>query len=441
MKLRFCVTDYERGELDDPENCATTAELTVKFGEQVLTRHDDPRAKSVRKGIRVSTYPLAHWLASVYWRLCYEPQPDRPPTAAWRLAHELAAAGDGYQWPQATFVPDGEEMLVCSIASPTDGVRSANYLDSVRGRLPVGGFICEVQRFVNEVLERLDAVEMPGTDLAKIWDEVTKESGDPELARYRIIEARLGYDPDVVAEEIVRAFLREANVIGASALDEIAPLCGTERPVATLSELEGWAAQQNLRGRINFPALDVTLTKHCKASPWERGQELARAARNALRLNGGKIEDSTLAGWMGLTETQGFAPPPHKTRYRLSLGIRDGSAITYALTKPHRQARRFELARLLGDNAAANPTEAWLPLTNTSTARQRVQRAFAAELLCPIDALQEYLDGDYSDDGIDAAIEHFDVQERVIENQLVKHQVLPRSILGNRSEGFPYRIA
>jgi len=103
----------------------------------------------------------------------------------------------------------------------------------------------------------------------------------------------------------------------------------------------------------------------------------------------------------------------------------------------NRPGRRFELARFLGDYLSSRGSGAWLPATDAHTARQQYQRAFAAEFLCPIGPLADFLAGDLGPAAIDDAAEHFAVSERAVETQLANHRLLPAGILEDGS-AFPY---
>jgi len=75
---------------------------------------------------------------------------------------------------------------------------------------------------------------------------------------------------------------------------------------------------------------------------------------------------------------------------------------------------------------AAPAEDHWLPTTDTATARQKLQRAFAAEFLCPITTLQEYLNGDLSEEAIEDAGEHFEVSSVMVRSHLANNGLLPR---------------
>lgn len=58
--------------------------------------------------------------------------------------------------------------------------------------------------------------------------------------------------------------------------------------------------------------------------------------------------------------------------------------------------------------------------------RQKAQRSFAAELLCPFDAIMEMLRGDCSGENLSDIAERFQVSELTIRTQLVNHKILER---------------
>jgi Zn-dependent peptidase ImmA (M78 family) len=58
-----------------------------------------------------------------------------------------------------------------------------------------------------------------------------------------------------------------------------------------------------------------------------------------------------------------------------------------------------------------------------------VQRAFAAELLCPFEALEEKLAGDLSADAREDAARYFNVSERAVTTVLVNNHRLDRDYL------------
>ena len=63
------------------------------------------------------------------------------------------------------------------------------------------------------------------------------------------------------------------------------------------------------------------------------------------------------------------------------------------------------------------------------TARQKFQRAFAQEFLCPAKALKEFVGNDFGEDNLANAAHHFNVSTRLVETTLVNKGYLNRSSL------------
>lgn len=98
-----------------------------------------------------------------------------------------------------------------------------------------------------------------------------------------------------------------------------------------------------------------------------------------------------------------------------------GRRYRFDLRKKLDEARRFVLARAPGDlllsGTAADQSLAW---TDMATCRQQYQRAFAAELLCPIAAICEtaFDARDIDLDELDEQGYRFKVSEWVVWHQL-----------------------
>ncbi len=445
MSFRLGFDAFEQGVLDSPENVATTANLKISVANQVLTLHNDPLAKSVRSSIRVSLYPLANWLARSYWRLCFEtlPRSVNAPPLEWRLAHELSSAGDGFEWPKAIFVPEGDEVIIWNMATRDDSPRSAYYLNDIRAAVPLADFRREITHLMQVVLTRLESQSITRTPFQQLWPDLLEEIGNADLTRYRIAEARLGFDPDAVPEELVNDFLNQAGRVGPRSLDELAPVCARSDPAETLKVLEAWVVQLGVEGHpqrpsSKFPSQVISPQLH----PAQRGYALAGQIRQYFGISGAVINNRVLADCLGLSEQAAFGPPRQATPdQNISLALRrPNGCVRYGLRRKDPRARRFELARVLCDQIIADPNDQWFPVTPDSTVRQKIQRACAAELLCPVEDLTAMLNGDFSEEATEEAAFAFSVQPAVVQNQLENHRVVSYGRYSGNALG-PYDLA
>lgn len=442
MSMQFHI-EWEDAINDAPAVCRTSGALRIEANGHSLTRNEDDWSQSVRQSVRVSGYPLALWLASSWWRLRWEPLPlaDKA-TTSWRMAHEIAASGYGYLWPQLVLSCDGERMNYWSIASHADREQPIHYLANEHGSVSTAEFERAVDSFVQLVIERLDALHI-ANELKGLWAEVTGERADPAATQYRKLEAMLGFEPDEADAAVIERFVSLGERIGSTAIEEIAATCASANPAGRLDLIEAQAAQQGVDARYVAPGLDRPSGRRPAEQPWLRGRALAREVRGWMGLNGGMISDAVLAGLAEASSDALFDcyQPGGKPPLGLAVRHADGSA-KVLLRKRNKPGRRFEFARLYGDHLLASSKDCWLPASDSKTARQQVQRAFAAELLCPIDALVERLNDDYSEDAREEAASYFGVSELMIRSHLVNNGMLPRSTIDAWQGGsaYPYAI-
>lgn len=94
---------------------------------------------------------------------------------------------------------------------------------------------------------------------------------------------------------------------------------------------------------------------------------------------------------------------------------------------PRVDHQRFDLARLVAAAMVAHPGQHLLPVSRAGTALQKIERAFAQELLCPWDRLLPMIEErGTGDEAIAEAAEHFQVSELVVITTLVNKGSVPR---------------
>lgn len=405
----------------------TTAWMRIVVGDRIVTRVDDRWSQSARDQVVLSAYPLALWFASSWWRLLWEPAPvfALGPSPAWRMAHETAAVGHGFVWPRLRFVSDGETVEISSWASPHSESEPIRYLENVRAVLPVKQVEGVIEQFQALVLRRLQVTGPRVSDLGALWDEVQVERANPEKAAWRRIEARLGYDPDEAPEALVGEIRTFGEAVGQSSSEEIATVCGGRPdPGEVFSRILDSGRSDGVRGK--FPALP-TLRVEERQPPWQRGRQLAAQVRKALSLGEDIVTNETIANLLGVSSKYVKDDRPDKSFKSLPMGlaIREAnSQIRVILRKRHPEARRFEAARLFADGLVAPESERWLPATDATTARQKVQRSFAAEFLAPISALGDRLQGDFSEEGIEDAAVAFGVSPLLVRSHLANNGLI-----------------
>lgn len=418
---------------DAPELRDTTARFTLRVGGVSLTQNEDVWSKTVRDSVLLSAYPLATWLAASWWRLNYEPLPKHgvTPTVDWRMGHEIGAANHGFVWPRIVLAPDGEAIQVWAAPSSPSGIQSVRYLTGLEAprSIPAQNFQHAVDQFIGTVLSRLHAMGHPDTELAALWNLVREDRASPETLKERSIEAQMGYDPQECPPEVMAEALRLDAQMGAAALAELAPVFGG----ASLGKISDLASTVGLQGKPEIPHVNVLSSAQ---PPWQRAVETAGRLRQATGIGGEPIDDVSLYGFLGLKAkaVDAWEPPPRPAAGLAVPTTHEG--LKYVPRKRHPRAKRFEFARFLADllNSDAKVPR-WLTTTDLATSRQKFQRAFAAEFLCPIHSLVSFLGGDFSEAAVEDAGTHFGVSDQTVESLLANNgYIAPRAVI----DSLPY---
>jgi hypothetical protein len=345
------------------------------------------------------------------------------------MAHELAAAGHGFLWPNLTFTSDSQSIRV--LGRPTNPLSEepVRFLADFAEAVPADVFEREIDNLLGLVLARLRALGQEDTGLERLWNDVCKERRDPELATLRRFEAVLGFDPQEAPQGLLNRMISLSNRAGEQAAEEIAPACAGPDPAGALNAIEEIAS---LPGIKSSPRAADLLREQLRplaipAMPWERGRSLARAVRIRHGWDGQPLTDESVASLLGISGADLKPSWSDSAAPVLGLVIREpGNEMRLHFRKRNRAGLRFEAARLLCDELVAPDSDQWLPATDSRTSRQKIQRAFAAELLCPINSLDEFLSGDYTPERIEDAAERFGISPLAISSHLANNNRISR---------------
>ena len=428
--------------------CATFGQLEISVGGRLLTgllEHNEKMFKlQYSKGPFVPGYHLAEWFATHWWRLRWEPNSKAMDyashgshldnsTYSWNLSHRMSDIGEGYIWPNIIFNCDG---YLCEVTShkSTDRFAPIEYLGSDPTYLKASNWEAAVDVFVTHVMSLLDATNLHDTDLYVAWQELGQERNDEDLTRYRRIEALLGFDVDEGNEEYINAIIKDANDLGFDAVAELATGAGNVQTSASdirdMSEKLGGVV--NVEDSIplspgDFP--DVSGWGHDVA--WRIGKLFAQSVRHKANLPDGPVSDQTLTSLVGASASV-IDPYDNSVPFSWIYGLNDMQA-RVVLRSGVPANRRFNMARIIGDwvfgIAQCVSTEPLSPATMSYSYRQKAQRSFAAELLCPWHAIKEYFERGYDHEDIEQVATLFKVSKMVVGNVLENNSNLDRQLL------------
>ena len=427
--LQLSITNWEAAGQGDPEILASTGRLRLQVGDVNLTEHEDTFARTIRQGVLVSAYPLALWLAGNWWRLLHEPRPPERlrPTTDWRLAHEWPAANADIIWPALVMASEGGTVQFQASVAAGSRQQSVRYLNTLPAPISIPREDVEsvLDTFINSVLGRLEAWDAIHTELLDLWQELNEERADDETSRYRRLEACLGFDPDEAPEALMEQAIRLAATMGPQNFSEIAPVYGRagQGQSPGLQQLQQLLETPAIPARLQLSALSIPISSSSRL-PWRRAQVLARALRQHLGLSNQPVPTDVLCDLFGLTTTT-FKTELPRGRHPIAVAVPGPTGhISLHLRKWHPSARRFELARFIGDVlASGSRPDSWYVSSDIPTERQRIQRAFAAEFLCPVESALEQLSGDYSEPALELVAERFGVSPEIVANLIANREV------------------
>ncbi|BAP43248.1 hypothetical protein NJC38_12195 [Pseudomonas sp. 21LCFQ010] len=423
----------------DPVLRATTGQFKLQMADTCLTRNEGIWSRTISDSVLVSAYPLALWLASSWWRLSHETLPEAgvSPSLDWRMSHELGAANHGYVWPRVIVASDGEGVKIWAEqnARQDQSVRYLYGLDAP-GVVTLSAFQNCAAGFIESVIGRLDAMGLPDSDLAQLWSYVCQDRDDSAALQRRVLEAQMGYDPEQCPAPTLDEVLWLQQATGPDAMRELAPLIGLHgaqraKGVRLIQELN---SEPGISGRPELPAFTTPVS----ALPWKKAETAAKQLRAALDNANRPIDDLELYQLLGVSEKQvdRFTVADRQSVSVLKTSV--PGSISLIPRKKHPVARRFEYARFIASlYEAAQSRSYWKVSTDLATAQQQFQRAFAAEFLCPVDALVDYLVGNFSESSREQAALHFDVSEKTVEALLLNHGYLENTVIEPK---VPYQV-
>ena len=412
-----------------PEEIASFGQLIITAGKDCLTGgiEQDADIHRYRPGPYVSGYHLAEWLVWNWWRLRWEPRPvpKGPVSEDWNFAHCMSAIGEGYIWPNITVANDGFQCQLTAAPSLEPYKVLFRYLGHPEQRtvaFPSEQFERAVDIFVESVIERCDATDLKATNLHILQQDLTQERNVPELARLRKLEALLGSEPDELPSDVLETRLEDAHVLGNNALDELAATSDLARmlpaqDIIDITKKSGFESEATNTVAVRSARPPSWGT----SAAWHIGYSLAHQVRRQESLGHAPISNGCLADLAGTT-VKALQEGEDVSPISWVFNFNQNGHSRIVLRPRWATGRRFDLARLIADRlfSAMLPSgsDPMLPATRSYSYRQKAQRAFAAELLCPRAAVKEMLGNDYSEENQEQVANYFSVSSMVIANGL-----------------------
>jgi hypothetical protein len=435
LSLRFEWMDP--GGARGPELRATWARLEVAVAGHVVTRVLDRQTRSVRDGLYLPLYPLAEWVATNWWRLLYEVRSSHLSRGnGYQARHCFTEASEGFAMPALCLEPRGESLRLSwadgeLARAPLEFVsRGAEFLgrDSVRA---------ELTRFVGAVVGRLNDEGVQETVLQEEWAAILNT--DPAEEEFCRLTAALGIDPFEVPEDQAQRIIQAAEALPAVLREEFFSAADLDALVEearalreAIEELdvphESLEPLRQLRERFSASARAPGRSwLSIEVPPWNQGYTAAQALRAELGLDGSPLPSFRSIGRSLGIEGQVLEDEIRRTRHLVTVdGVVDFDPEQrpgFAVTAATEAARRFNFCRELFEYLTAEDT-APIIVTRSTTYRQQRNRAFAAELLLPSNALRARVPADvvtYQE--VNQIADEFGVSWAVASHQLRNHHI------------------
>ena len=420
------------GNLEIDIRCAGDASwdmpqaISLRSGEVCFTELVRDGGNTTDDYLQAPPVQLAFWLTDNWWRLRWEPVVSDRVDPHWRLAHELAAIGGGYIWPGLRIWSEDTRVGLASRSDPLSMNFALRYTKNAFVFVSADQFETAVDQFLERAL---DATSNDKLALTAQFAALKDERNDQDIATWRRLEAKLGYDVDNAPHDLIENLLEYVNAYGHSGVEEAIVAIQGEAAADTLKEGINVARRSRIVCDLHDAVATAGNVEKASSNPiWEKADEAAMAVRHSLGAKGGPLRNTRLAELLNVSKDdfRGRKSEGTKLHYGLRLREGDGDRNVVALCARWPQGRRFELCRTLGD-AIWSGSDALGPTTRAKTGRQKFQRAFAQSLLCPYDDLATYINTEQpSEDDISAAADYFHVSERVIQTVLVNKGIIGR---------------
>jgi Zn-dependent peptidase ImmA (M78 family) len=299
----------------------------------------------------------------------------------------------------------------------------------------------ELELLVTQTLTRLAEQGVTGTVLEKEWTAI--QQTDADEAEYCRAAARLGLDPYSDAEPYEQDILQVAQALSGQLLVDFLNAVSPDRigrALAWISSLRPTLeGRQGLRRThetvITAPdevitALDEGVIRELRAAvrrgltdrsppPWDIGYEQARMIRGNL------APDSTMRLDVNRLVTTVNRKAPDLNLQALGTGADYTQPVVAIGQSRPATSTRFTLSRALWHYIwDESPL---FVVTTAHTYRQRIERAFAAELLAPAEGIAELLESPpetASQEELEQIALRYGVSPVVIEHQVRNHLIL-----------------
>lgn len=394
------------------EERATACDLKIFIDDQNVCLHMDGSDGELYDHVTMPVYALAEGLVHDWWRIFGSRDKE----------YRLIRHRMGYAAPDVRFRFDGVAFEASAIQHfyKNPDVRFWGGQTEVVTRQQAEQSLAA---FVGEVLSQLRKVDIHGTSAELRWGRVLTSRKDPDEAAFCEAAGALEIDP-YNAPDHVRAFIAQSGRVfsGEPLIEFLAGITSADLGQTTLAWIDQVEARPGYLSRLpELLGLAEQVSRQVPPRPgdrsWALGYRRARATRAALNMKvGDRIRSVTeLAKTLG---NKSFRRAPRINGLRALISAHDENIHVHLRDRPPTQEARvselFAFTRAVGDAICFPQTVRSVVNGLHEADRQAAGRAFAAEVLAPI---EQVLSMKESGTDITTIADELNVSTEVVERQ------------------------
>lgn len=427
--------DIERAEAPhgvvDPLDRRTWARMRIATGERTISNFWDSESERVSPYVFMPLFNMAEWILRNWWALLYEPFNGEESFIRfakldtldqdWLFRHALRSS-DSATYPPSLYLYSNGPRVSLVWREDREESKRERYLGSGRELLERSDVEAELRKFVSTVLNWCGGLENDRIEALKSNLEAV---GSTSTVEYRFCAAAgtLGLDPYATSEWPGALFEFLAGDFSDDASEPLADDFLEAVEPENAPALWDW---------IRVAKDRFQLLSHQRVFPVEAslptakdfGYSLARRMRERVGMtDGGPVGNLVklardACGFQFRHEMYNHVPSQNVIAI---VGWLDENTATIASPGKREESQRFLEARGLYQLLTGCASGARL-LTTASTWQQQAGRAFAAELLAPMEALaaKVHSDMDFLEQGdiVQELADQYRVSTLLVQNQL-----------------------
>ena len=392
--VKFSVDWIRDGENESAEERSTLCALEIDVGERKVSAYFDLARKNAFDTLLLPAVHLAEGIASNWWKIF----------GSRDVVHRMLPWRTGFALPDIRLEFDGFQFAVFCEPQQLENP-AIIFLQGAREFISRSEAEASLREFVDLVVGKLGDEGVADSQVQLSWKNVLRSLEDTEEQAFCEAAGALGIDPYAISDSDAEFIDAAGALLEGEALIEF--LAGVRVNQASLtgdrSTLLRWI--EHLRHRYDSCLPDLAcvaeevgdaISGEKSHLPWERGRQAAREFRKVIGLDETRVNSMrVIANKLGGTQFRRKQGP--RTVYAV-VARQEQSVHIHLRDRGNRKwaksAETFAFARAVGD-AVCFPGTALSTVNSLHRAeRQALGRAFAAEVVAPMDSVVDmYEDG------------------------------------------------